>query len=87
MNFALSVAKQKSTATAIFAAAPATAPSTSIKTGFGICLILKEIVLTNSAILFKEGISSSSTARFISTKSPPTEKTFPFALIKMNCTA
>ena len=40
INLDLSDAIQKSTAKAILAAAPATAPSTSMITGLGICLIL-----------------------------------------------
>ena len=87
INFALSEVIQKSAATAILAVAPATAPSATIITGFGICFIFLEIWLTNSAICVKESISSASTARFISAKSPPTEKTLPTALNKIKRTS
>ena len=50
-------------------------------TGLGNFFISKEITFTNSAIFTKDWISSASTARCISAKSPPTEKTLPFALI------
>ena len=81
-----SVAIQKSAATTILAAAPATGPSTLMMTGLGRRFIAKEISLTNSAIFTKDWTSSSLTALCISAKSPPTEKTFPLALITKNLT-
>ena len=71
----------------MLAAAPATAPSATIITGLGNCLIFLEIVLTNSAIKTRDSMSSASTARFISLKSPPTEKIFPSADRIMNFTS
>ena len=87
INLVRSLIIQKSTATAMLAAAPATAPSATIITGFGNCLIFFEIVLTNSAIKTRDSMSSASTARFISLKSPPTEKIFPSADRIMNFTS
>ena len=81
-----SVAIQKSAATTILAAAPATGPSTLMITGLGRRFIAKEISFTSSAIFTKDWTSSSLTALCISAKSPPTEKTLPFALITKNLT-
>ena len=46
----------------------------------------KEILLTSSAMRTRDCTSSASTALCISTRSPPTEKTFPLALISKICT-